>query len=227
MLPEINRVDLVRNTFHNDFFDKTNWFMPVLQMAIALAFLTFLVVGKLCDRMMRSKVQQLERERFVKRGDVTGEYGRSTYGRTFEKLVWSCMRRRNTAKRVGIIERRDTLCDWLKATCRDFRTKEYWKTKFGELLEISRAEHTILGLIWPVQDELVYFTRTQRLISYYCGMMVSVWFIALGGGHMRTHIDGYFCKPAYPQKYSLRSPWWRCTFAPTRPVRRGGRALLR
>ena len=181
MLPEINRVDLVRNTFHNDFFDKTNWFMPVLQMAIALAFLTFLVVGKLCDRMMRSKVQQLERERFVKRGDVTGEYGRSTYGRTFEKLVWSCMRRRNTAKRVGIIERRDTLCDWLKATCRDFRTKEYWKTKFGELLEISRAEHTILGLIWPVQDELVYFTRTQRLISYYCGMMVSVWFIALGG----------------------------------------------
>lgn len=45
--------------------------------------------------------------------------------------------------------------------------------KFRHLLEISRSEHTILGILWPVEDELVYFTRAQRLVSYYCGMLVS------------------------------------------------------
>ena len=171
VLPQTNRIDLLETTLNIDNFKKTNWFMPLLQMAIALTFLCFFIVGSLRDRCMRSTVQRLETERFVKRGDVTGEYGRSTYGRTFEKMVWSCTKRRSTAERVGIIEKRGTLCDWLKATCKDFRTKAYWKMKFEELLEISRAEHTILGIIWPSDYELVYFTRAQRLFCYYCGMV--------------------------------------------------------
>jgi len=128
---------------------------------------------------MRVQVQRLEKQNFVQRGDVTGEFGRSTYGRAFEKLVWACIRRRSAAGRVGIIEKRETVCDWLKATCRDFKTKKYWKKKFWQLLEISRAEHTILGIIWPVEGEAVYFNRTQRLFCYYCEIQFAFVVLAL------------------------------------------------
>ena len=195
--------------------------MPLLQMIIALVFLLFIVVGSLRDRAIRSTVQQLERHHFVLRGDVTGEYGRSTYGRTFEKLIWACIKHRSSAEQVGIIEKRETLWDWLKTTCRDFGKKAYWKMKFEQLLEISRAEHTMLGIIWPVEDELVYFTRTQRLVSYYCGMMITV---CVGVGTCALiKTDHSACS----QKYSLRLPWWLCIFAPPKRARREARALLR
>ena len=191
-LPETNQIGLLENTFFNkDLFDESNWFMPLLQLGIAIVFSILIVASSVSfDRCMRSKVRRLEKERFVQRGDVTGEYGRSTYGRAFEKMVWSCTKRRSTAERVGIIEKRGTLCDWLKATCRDFRTKAYWKMKFEELLEISRAEHTILGIIWPVDDELVYFTRAQRLFCYYCGMVDTLLVIEV-------------CGRSYPHLYKL------------------------
>ena len=172
MLPQANRIGLGGNTFNVDSFNETNWFMPLLQMAIALLFSGFIIASNVIGNFIHAKVQRLEEERFIQRGDVTGEYGRSTYGRTFEKLVWRCIKRHSSAERVGIIEKRETMCDWLNTTCRDFRTKKYWKTKFEQLLEISRAEHSILGIIWPVDDELVYFSRTQRLCCYYCGMLV-------------------------------------------------------
>ena len=173
-LPKTNQIGLVENTFFiKDGFDETNMFMPLLQLVIATVFLILMIASSASfDLCMRSKVRRLEKERFVERGDVTGEYGRSTYGRKFEKLVWRCIKRRSTAERVGIIEKRETIRDWITTTCRDFRTKKYWKSKFEELLEISRAEHSILGVIWPVEDELVYFSRTQRLFCYYCGMSV-------------------------------------------------------
>ena len=173
-LPETNRIDLLENTFFNkDLFDESNWFMPLLQLGIAILFLILITVSSVSFELcMRSKVRRLEKERFVQRGDVTGEYGRSTYGRTFEKLIWKCIKRRSTAERVGIIEKRETMRDWIKTTYRNFRTKKYWKSKFEQLLEISRAEHSILGIIWPIDDELVYFNRTQRLFCYYCGTPV-------------------------------------------------------
>ena len=176
------------------------------------------VVHAVSDVHMASKVRTLEKDRFVQRGDVTGEYGRSTYGRTFEKLIWKCIKRRSHAERVGIIEKRETICDWIKATCMDFKTKKYWKEKFQELLEISRAEHSILGIVWPMDDELVYFNRTQRLVCYYCGMaaiqiydnilillLVSLLLFTYSLTHSLTHEDTHSDThpPTHPLTHSL------------------------
>lgn len=87
-------------------------------------------------------------------------------------MCLGCMKRKNVALEVGIIEKRETVAEQLKQTCTNFKKKSYWKMKFEQLLEISRSEHTILGILWPVDNELVYFTRAQRLVCYYCGAWV-------------------------------------------------------
>ena len=147
-------------------------FMVWTQLAIGVGFLLCFNVGRVRDIIMQKKVQKLEQEQFLLRGDVTGDYGRSTYVKTFEKMFWGCMKRSNVALEVGIIEKRETVAEKLKKTCANFKKKSYWKMKFAQLVEISRSEHTILGIIWPVDSELVYFTRAQRLVCYYCGAWV-------------------------------------------------------
>ena len=66
-LPETNQIGLVENTFFNkDLFDESNWFMPLLQLGIAIVFLILITASSVSfDRCMRSKVRRLEKERFV------------------------------------------------------------------------------------------------------------------------------------------------------------------
>ena len=172
LLPQANRIDLLENTLNIDLFNETNWFMPMLQLTLALLFLSMITFSSLHNWVRRMQVQRLEKKHFIRRGDVTLEFGRSTYGRTCEKMIWTCFKRRSITDPDGTQGQQETVRDLFKKMCQNFRKRHYWKMKLWQLLEISRSENTIIGIIWPVEDEAIYFNRTQRLFCYYCGTMV-------------------------------------------------------
>ena len=187
MLPQMNEFDPIHDSMTVHKYSLDNLEIPVIQGTILILFAAFMAFSIAADRKQRRKVQLLEKERFRLAGDVTMQFGNHSRIALVMVLCLPChfiqkhkqktlnlhLQRQLQASEQANADRRVSNQEKHQKKACKLQLREWWRKKISDLPSIIRAEHTIVGLAHPLREELAYFSRTQRLLCYFCEIQMA------------------------------------------------------